>query len=260
MNSFPEKAHTTEWIRVKDISVIWPEAQRTVNMNRVAKISKNFDPDVFGVVLLAKPNGIDKYHVIDGQHRLTAVEMLFGNEEKVPCYVTAAETPQEAADTFARTNGYGGTRAAPSAIDKFRVAVTAGYDAETQVHRLLKTMGYRVAADGSDGAISAISACMSVYRQYGLDRLRDALQVIQATWGRKYAATTAHIVQGYALALEDSDIDHGRLVKTVAKNYTPTSIIGAGRNMRDFRRCTMPEAIAELLRETHDRGRTRKKQ
>src|SRR5262245_65889316 len=94
-----------EWIPVKQLSVIWVQAQRPYRSNRAQKIADNFDPDKFDPIRVTLPNGNGEYHIVDGQHRKSGVEICFGSDQRAPCIVLDAEDPAEAARLFRGING-----------------------------------------------------------------------------------------------------------------------------------------------------------
>ena len=123
------KEHTMKWLRVGDLTVAWPEAQRDLAEYKAKQIAAAFNPDLFGTVTVSPlPDG--KYHVDDGWTRASAVRMKFGDNERIPCVVVTAGTAAESARVF---YGMNGGRSKPTALDMFKVGVTAGYEAECAV-------------------------------------------------------------------------------------------------------------------------------
>lgn len=247
-----KKDYPIKWIPVKDLSVVWPEAQRSRREAKVEAIKKKFDPDAFGVIAVTLPNGKGVYHVIDGQHRTQAVREMWGDNERVPCMVLNGRTRAEAAHIWSLMNS---DRTMPQAIDRFLVAVTAGYDDEVAVNDILTDMGYRVAASGDDGVISAVSSCLKVYRHGGEEALTWALGTIQETWGMARDSVHGGIVRAYADLLDQHPtVDRKRLVNKVAKEYTPARLIGAARTAREMFKGTVHANIVRILAQTYNHG------
>jgi hypothetical protein len=104
MSTFVEGAHSTKWIKIKHLSVVWATAQREFNERHASKIAASFDPDLFDDLVVTLPNGDGIYHVVDGQHRMAAIRSLWGEEEMVPCRVVTAQDPARAAVIFDKIN------------------------------------------------------------------------------------------------------------------------------------------------------------
>lgn len=252
MSRFQKSGYTTRWIPVKDISVVWAQSQRPLNEKEAQKIADNFDAEAFDALDVTLPNGKGVYHCMDGQTRRRSVEILWGENEKVPCRVHEIKDPARAADIFSKMNT---GRTKPQILDRFRVGVTAGYETEVAVNKLITGLGYRVAADGLDGTLSAVGACMTVYRRYGPERLRDALLVIQGTWGKARDSVDGGLISGYAVFLDRYEsLDRQRLVSRVSKHYTPTRLIGAAKSAREVWRGTIADNVVRILVSTYNHG------
>lgn len=252
MSNFSKTDHNTKWIPVRDISVVWRQAQRELVEWRAKAIADAFDPDVFGIVTVAHIAG-NTYHCIDGQHRVTAVRMVLGEDQLVPCNVISgvSDAKAAAAKFLALNSGKN-----PGAIDKFKAAVTAGQEPETGINRVITNLGYHVAASSDDGAIRAISTCCSIYKRLGGEVLRDALATIKRTWGKNADAVDANIIAGFAEFLSEhgKSVDRERFAAKVAKAYAPGRLIGAAKAGREMFNGKMAESMARLLLNTHNAG------
>ena len=135
-----------KWIPVKNLSVVWAQAQRGLDERHAQQIADNFDPEMFGTLAVTKPNGHGVYHIIDGHHRKVAVEKLWGDGELVPCQVFDADDPARAAKLFDHINT---ARKAPQPIDVFKVRVTAGNEIEVAVSNTVKHAGFNIGTKNS---------------------------------------------------------------------------------------------------------------
>lgn len=246
MSVFSKEEFPVKWVRAKHLKIVWAQAQRGLDQNKVERIKKNFDPDAVGVIVTTLPNGKGEYHVIDGQHRVEAVRQLWGGNEYMPCQVLDKESPKEAAEIFLKVNM---DRKRPSPVSRFHVAVTAGREDAVAVDNLLDEMGYRVGMGGEDGMISAITACLSVYDKLGIEGLRDVLLLLRGSWGMERDAYHNSLIRGYArfLANYGDQADKERLVDKVSKKYTPASLLGAARTAREMFRGTIKENVTRIL-------------
>lgn len=252
---FSKSHHTTRWIPVKDLDVVWVESQRPFHKKWGNAIAKDFDPDKFGVLTVSAESGNGHYHLIDGQHRKYAVETLFGDEEKVPCNIMDANSPAEAAAIFDTLNT---ARKGLQAIEVFNVRVTAGEEAETAVMKIFKKFGYRVSGNIEDGTIRAVNACLYVFKKYGPEALEDVLSVLQATWGMNGKAVDGVLIRGYADFIDQyPTANFQRIVEKISSKFTPERFIGEARTHKDMFRSSIQHSIVELLKHSYNHGRRR---
>lgn len=253
MSTFPKKDYPVRWVPLGQISVLWAQSQRPLNERKVKQIMDDFDPDAVGFITLTQPDGTGVHHCIDGQHRSEAVRRLWGDKELIPAIVLPAKNPVEAAELWLKING---ARSKPGALDLYRVGVTAGREAETVVDEILKSLGYRVSLDSTDGSISAIAACLTVYRKHGADVLSDALRTIQATWGRTRDSVHANVVAGFSelVSRHNGSLDRRRLAERTQKKFTAARFIGAARQARDFQGGTLTDGVVHVLTTTYNTG------
>jgi hypothetical protein len=240
------------------LAILWPTAQRPPREHEVKKIVKEYDPDSIGCIIVSgEINGF--YHIIDGQARTETLRLLFGMDALVPCRVTKARTAAECAAVFRRVNGL---RIKPTPMQNFTVAVTEGATAEVSVNALVTSLGLKISQQGGgEGVIRAVGALMGVYRQYGLDALRDVLLTIRATWSWDNDAYDAPVIQGYALFLaKHPEIDRNKLAKKVCKKWTAPIFVGAIRSLRQTAFIKNPEAACQLLRSEYNKGLSASKQ
>lgn len=247
---FDRHDHKTQWIRTGDISVIWHEAQRELDMRKVKKIADEFDPDAVGVITVCAVNGADVYHCIDGQNRTAAVKLLWGDDEKVPCNIIPAKDASEAAELFLKFNA-GRTR--PTAIAMFQAAVTAGHEVETHVDEIIRRSGYRIGFGKQDGVLPAVNAATYIYRAHGAEILIETLDTIAAMWGRARAATASQVLRGVALFLSrHPNANRQRLRTTVSRRFSADRINGQARALQDAFHDSLPENICRVLVNTYN--------
>jgi len=241
-------------IPVGKLSVVWLTAQRPLDPKKVAKIAADFDPDAFGLILVCRTPDASFYHVIDGQHRVDAVRGMWGEQEQVPCRVINTTDPRRAADIWAKMNT---DRTKPSTIERFRVAVTAGHQQEASINKLLVSLGYEVTPYAKAGSMRAVSTCMLVAKRDGMDILRDALLIIQGTWGKTPESVDGALIDAYAqlLAKYGSYLDRQHLVDKVKKDFQPGQLLGAARSDKAMKGGTLSYRTADILTEVYNRGR-----
>lgn len=246
------KPHTTTWLPIEDLSVVWVQAQRPFDEGWAQKIAEDFDPDHFGIISVTLPNGDGKYHIIDGQHRCHAVRLALGSDQKVPCNVFEAEDPARAAEIFDKINT---NRKSPGAIDRFKVRVTAGYEREVAVDRIIRSLGYRVAFATEPGTLRAVGACLFVYDRFGGTILESALKLLQATWKNDPTAVDAPLIRGYGTFLHKyPGANWGRVVERVSRQHTALQFLIHSRTTRDMFGGSLSDGVVRMLVETYNRG------
>ena len=251
--TFQKISHATKWIPVKDISVIWVEAQRPLNDKNAKTISEEFDPDYFGVITVTKADANGHYHCVDGNTRVAAVKMLWGEKEQVPCNVLDADTPQRAAKIFAEMNGQ---RSKPSPVDLHHVSVTAGKELNVATDAVIKKHGYRVDHYKAEGVLSAIQACLWVVKRYESATLSEAFGVIQSVWARDKSSTDGLVIKIISQFLASHPkANRGRLVKKLRhKCPHPEVLIHDTKTKRDLDRLNTMDAGCEYLRLLYNSG------
>ncbi len=244
-----KKDHDVKWIPVGELKVIWTAAQRTQEQPHIDEIKEGFDPDLVQTLTVTEPNGNGIYHIIDGGHRAEAVRQLWGDEQRLPCTVLLNMDEAGAAKAF---RGINRGRRGIHPITDFHVAVTACDAEAVAINNLLTELGYKVGWEPGD--IRAVKACYIVCRKYGIDGLREALKLIQDTWGMDVDAVNGCIIKGVALLLDTyrEDVNHKRLIERSAKHYTPARLLGTAKSAREIHRGTMPPNIMLVLVENYN--------
>jgi hypothetical protein len=201
------------------------------------------------------PNGKGHYHIIDGQHRKRAIEIAFGEGQKVPCQVFNATDPARAAELFDEINS---NRKTPKTIDFFKVRVTAGEPDHVAVIKIIKANGRSIqeGARRTETSICAVQALLSVYRQYGAEALDVTLKLLQATWGKDKNSVAAPLIRGYGMFLAEfgRKANWQRLHEAVARRYTPGRFMGAAKTHREMNGGSMHAAVRDLLIGCYNRG------
>jgi len=236
--------HDVAWIPVKNLSIVWAEAQRPLNETHAQRIADNLDPDMFGTISVTKPNGKGIYHVIDGQHRLVAVQKKWGLEEKVPCQVFDAVDPARAAQIFDHINS---GRRALQPIELFKVRVTAGNDLQVEVNKIVVKCGYFVGHRNAN-SIQCVTALETVYQSYGPLVLEGTLRMIRKMWGEENTATGALIIRGIGMFLSEfRHIDFEKFAQSISSKYTPARLLGAAKTAKEMAGGVGPAIVRDIL-------------
>lgn len=252
--AFDKEEINIRWIPVGKLFVKWSNAQRKEKIiTHAKKIAGSFDPDKFGVLTVSMPDENGYHHVIDGVHRSTAVKLLWGDDEKVPCQILPTKDPVRAAEIFLGLQ----SRRAVSPIDNFRVSVQAGNPDSININKVVRGLGYRIENSQADGCISAVGALKGTYLRYGPEVLRDALALIQATWGLNATAVNKPIILAYGQIVGShfNRLNYGRVKETMAKRFPhPDKLLGLVRGVKELTGASAPEAIYKTIVDNYNRG------
>lgn len=196
-------------IKLGDIRVS-PAAQRELNQSRVNKIVDALEMERIGTITVSHRDGF--YWLIDGQHRYNALKTFFGEgfeewEVEAWCYFDLTE--EQEAEKFLQHNEV----LAVSAYDRYKVGITAERPVETDVDRIVRSLGLKVARAQAHGAISAVTALISVYTKHGPRGLVGTLYVIREAFGDRGFESV--VITGLATfrGRYDGRIDEDRLIK-----------------------------------------------
>jgi hypothetical protein len=253
-NQLKPTEYKIEWIPVRSLAVVWLEAQRPYQEAWAKHIADAFDPDLFDPAKVTLPNGNGIYHICEGQHRVRAVEMLWGPNERVPCLVAQETDPARAADIFLGTNT---GRNHVHKIAKFKVAVTARHKNEVAIDRIVRHNGYRVEATHAQDTIAAVEGLKFAYNKAPktLDR---TLRFIRDTWSGDPAAVAAPILKGSASVICEfsANIDFNRLREVMMKRYSsPGKLMIDAKNRKELSRLTsLSVAVEQLILLAYNKG------
>ena len=181
MNSKPNprrvnRAAHLGWVPIGMMRVS-PDAQRDFKQWRVNEIVADFDLDQIGILVVSRRDGF--YWIIDGQHRVKALEAIGYGDQQVQCDIYEGLTEADEAEMFLRRNN----QLTVTAFAKFRVGVTAGRPEECAINAVVQAAGLKVSASKGIGTVSAVAALRNVYRRDGEDGLRRALAIIRNAYG-----------------------------------------------------------------------------
>lgn len=249
-----------EYIPVKNLSVVWVNAQRPYNAKWAKEIADNLDPDKFDPIVVTKPNGQGVYHIVEGQHRRHALEMYaakcnttgYGGNERAPCRVVAEANPARAAEIWLGINK---GRKAIRPIAEFKVAVVAQREPELTIHKLVKKAGYRISDEASDGCIAAVAALKLVYNRHGEETLTNVLEMIKHLWGMNPHAVSSPMLRGFGIFLHEFGIHANKTrMRKMAEKFDPWKFVEAAKVRRESTLERLDEALAELLMREYNKG------
>jgi hypothetical protein len=234
------------FVAVKNLSVVWVQAQRPFQETWAKKIADEFDTDKFDPPVITKPNGEGKYHIVEGQHRTWAVKHLFGENEQIKCRMVDAEDPARAAEIFLGINK---GRKAIKPVTSFLVAVTANREPEVEINRLVHKLGYKISLTKGNYCIGAVSSLIHVHKRQGVEVLHAALSVLDKTWPGDCAAFQGELIKGYSVFINEfPHVQPTRLAEVVKKAWSPGQVVSASRLVAEQHKIPLSEAMSDTLR------------
>lgn len=248
---------TLRWVPLVQVRVN-PLAQRDLKLSRVRELVRDFDPEQFGSPTVSSRG--EYFNVLDGHHRIEALKEWFGEgsweDQQVQCWCYDGLSDDEEAEVFLRLNN----TLAVTSLAKFRVGVTAGRAAESEVDRVVRKVGLRVAADRTDSSVQAVSTLMRVYRRSGASTLERTLRVICESYGAP--GLTAPVIDGIGLLIQryDGTVDDDRLVLRLRTSRGGVNaLLGKAEDLHRRTRSPKAHCVAASAVEINNTGRGGKK-
>lgn len=224
--------------------------QRALDAVRVDRIVGDFDVNALGTLVVSQ-RADGTFHVIDGQHRLAVIIALGHEDWNLRCEVHTGLTRQEEARMFRLLNN-----ARPvSVIEKFLVRIQEEDPVAVSIADVLAEAGWTVSFQKTPANFCAVSSIEKPYRRAGMGDKGKALvewviNVVTKSWGFDPDGVRGDIVTGLSLLhLRHGDaVDTKKLIDelTVIPGG-PRGLVGRARSLKDFRRGTIADAMAEQL-------------
>lgn len=189
------RASHLRWVPIASMKVS-PKAQREFKEAHAAELAADFDLEAMGFPVVSLRDG--NHYVVDGQHRVEALKMIGWGDQSIQCEVYEGLTEAEEADLFLRRD----RRRAIQAFDRFRIAVVAEREQETDIDRIVRAMGLKVSTDQSDTSIAAVGALNKVYRAGGHKVLARDLKILRDSFPGDVTAFRREMIEGLGLVCQ----------------------------------------------------------
>lgn len=164
--------------------------QRVVNMQRVRRLAAAYDEDLMGVLVCSvREDGI---FIIDGQHRYEVAKLL--GMSTIRCELRVGLTLEQEANIFYNLDT---ARVGLNSDDSFRALLTANDPTALSVAATIEAVGLKVSLGGPvKGGVRAFKTIVNLTKQYGIERVRAALQVIAYAWHDIETPAPASVMEG----------------------------------------------------------------
>lgn len=221
-----QRAARLRWVPINQMKVN-PLAQREINPARVDRLAVDFDLEQMGTPTVSMRGGA--YFVIDGQHRVEALRQIGFGDESVQCWTYEGLTEQDEAEMFLKLNDY----LAIPAIPKFRAAITAQRPAESDIDRIVRSLGLVVSADRVPGAIRAVGTLGRVYSRSGAKVLSRTLRLTRDAYGD--TGMEAAVIDGLGLLCQryNGELDESVALEKLSRAHGGVNgLLGAAEKLR----------------------------
>lgn len=198
--------------------------QRALKQNKVANLVSNYDPMIFGTMLISYRD--DQYWIIDGQHRIEAAKRL--GIKTVWCQVVMGLTYEQEAMLFHKIN----TRRVPlNANQKFHALVESKDKVALDIVDILHGHGMTYSRKGQEfvpNCITAIGSIQTIYAKNGANQLDTVLRIVKRTWNGDHVSLRAEILKGMNTFVNNYTYNEETLIKALEK-LKPLDLITIAR-------------------------------
>lgn len=249
-----EREARLRWIPIGKMKVN-DRAQRELNQARVDHLAVEFDPELIGTPTVNERGGA--FYIIDGQHRVEALKLLgWEPEQQIQCWTYIALTEEEEAERFLTLNDVLTVHALP----KFKAAVTAGREVESDIDRIVRSLGLCVSRDKVPGAIGAVGTLRRVYARSGAKVLSRTLRITRDAYGD--AGLEAPVIDGLGALCEryNGDLSEETAVERLqTANGGVSGLLNKAETIRRQTGNAKAQCVAAAAVEIINRGRGGKK-
>lgn len=248
-----ERIARLRWIPIYRMAVS-DIAQREIQPSRVNYLIAHFDPEQIGTPVVNERGG--KFYVIDGQHRVTALNEIYDHEHQVQCWVYVGLTEAEEAEKFLQINDV----LAVSAMDRYEISVEAGREVEADINRIVSLCGLTVTRQNVEGRVMAVGTLRRVYVRGGPAVLQRTLSIIGSAFGS--AGLSAAVIDGIGLlcARYNGELqDEHVVVKLRNMRGGVSGLMGKAVVLKDRTRQPLNQCVAAAAVEVLNSGKGGKK-
>lgn len=172
--------------------------QRTIKEYKVKRIVDNFNSNKVRPIVVSYRDG--KYHIVDGQHTLTALRRKFGDDVMVDVIILEGLTYEDEATLF--YSQYDNCSKL-SAVELLKGRVEAKEKIACEMCDVAANAGYVVNLDGATysgyNRIIAVKQLEKMYTTLGRGDTYRALKLIRDTWGSNPHAVEGNMLKGMTL-------------------------------------------------------------
>ena len=172
-----------------------PSYQRTINANKVNKIVKNFNINVFNEPKVSKRSD-GYYYVFDGDHSIAAHKIVFGKDAPIKCKVYYGLSREDEMRLFVAQNGI---CSKPTNIEKLQAMANYDDPKVTEMINSAKVAGITVEFKAKPGVNKLIApdTAFRVFEDIGTENFITMLRVIKKAWNGDCNSFQQGILKGF---------------------------------------------------------------
>lgn len=251
----PARNSHLKWVKLSELNVN-PVAQREFRPAWGKAILAMFDIDKFQVPHVNQREDGTLY-IMEGQHGIWAYrQWIADDEQQIQVWLYEGLTEEEEAEFFLSLNN----KKTVGALDKFKVAVVAGREVESDINRIVRSNGCVVTDNtATKNHISAVGALTTIYAKFGAAVLGETIRIIRDAFGD--GGFERNNLLGVAMFLSRyQDADRVRLLHQLSGLRNGSKgLIQKSSLIKESMGVTLTEAAAAAVVEIYNSGRGGKK-
>lgn len=198
--------------------------QRSVKMQKVKLMAKDFDKNLLGTITVSSRDG--RLYVIDGQHRVVLARIK--GLKDLMALVYEGLTYEEEAEYFNKLNGANGEQTRLVRADIFNANVEAKEETSVKIKEIIEGLGLKISKASADNTIVALNSVLKVYKKHGDNHFKNTLNLIKNTWSGESISFNNLLITGTAefLNIYGSDINFSEdIFEKQLSKITPVKIL-----------------------------------
>lgn len=234
-----------------DMILIDHSYQHSLKLAKVRRIAKNFQVRQLGIPVVNKrANGY--HYLIDGEHRVTAINLTENPPTTIRCEVFTGLTLEEESWLSHELNR---TRDNWTPMELFIAAINAGHAEEIAIKAAVEAAGMEVKRGGpSYTRVQSINSLVQIYRRFGGPMLTRTLSIMHTAWPTENDPCHHTVMLGMASLLDkEKEINDRRLIH-VLNLVTPSTVVGRSRMLRASMASSTTKATITALTGLYNNG------
>lgn len=171
------------------------EFQREINWDRVKVIADEFDIHKWRIPVAGIDKTDGRLKVFDGQHRVEAVRMKFGDEAIIDIELDSVGLSCEMARLYAHQDD---NRVNLNSVDKFKAMVVGKEEVPTAVNKILSELGLEVSGHKNGKTIQAANVMIQAYNKLGPIMFKRMVKVMKEGFGENPSTWGGLVIKGMA--------------------------------------------------------------
>jgi hypothetical protein len=215
-------------IKVSDMFVDY-SYQREPLKAKISRITKNFDPDLLGVITCSMRED-NTLAIIDGSHRYHALIAMGMKNANVNALVYFGLSIEDEAHIFALTNKEH-TKPTPAQI--FKAGIVAGDKACIAINDVVEKSGAKIHFSPGPNNIRCVATLRKVYDNAGSSVLLKTLQTLKSAYPNNNEMFRDQMISAVGCIYNryGKKVDQDRLIETLTKLGNPSLVIAQAQAM-----------------------------